>query len=360
MLCSHHPVADRNLRVRGFTLVELLVVIAIIGILVALLLPAIQAAREAARRMSCQNNLKNLALAALNFENQVGGLPPATQATKTSGQGERLVLYRGNQFSWIGHVLPQLEEQALFDQFDFSGTKNVFQQDTNLRSGERQPGSLICPTDAALGRMYESQFTFGRRFGKGNYVAYVSPEHAVCMRVFRGALNNEPQSLARFTDGTSQTLMLSEVRTREDETDQRGAWALAWNATSLLSYDMHHNSTAELLGCTTTSPANLQYIPVPPASVATDPQTPNSITATNDDKLRVCAEPNIAQIEQMPCSVEPNSTFITAAPRSLHMGGVNAAHVDGSVFFLGDDVDIYLMARMIAISDAQGNVEGIR
>jgi prepilin-type N-terminal cleavage/methylation domain-containing protein len=359
MLCSHRPAAVRSSSARGFTLVELLVVIAIIGILVALLLPAIQAAREAARRMSCQNNLKNLALAALNYENQVGGLPPATQATKTAGQGERLVLYKGRQFSWIGQVLPQLEEQPLFDQFDFSGTNNVTSA-VNARAFEQQPGPLLCPTDAAYGRMYRSQFTFDRPFGKGNYVAYVSPEHAVCMRVFRGALNNEPQPLARFTDGTSQTLMLSEVRTRQEETDQRGAWALAWNATSLIAYDMHHNSTTELLGCTTTSPPNLQYIPVPPTQVNTDPQSPNSISATNDDKLRVCNEPNVAQIEQMPCSVEPNLTFITAAPRSLHVGGVNAAHVDGSVFFLGDDVDIYLMARMIAIGDAQGNVEGIR
>ncbi len=334
--------------------------IAIIGILVALLLPAIQAAREAARRLSCQNNLKNLALAALTFENQVGGLPPATQATKLPNQGERLVIYRGAQFSWIGQVLPQLEEQALYDQFDFSGTKTVFQQSLAISPGQHQPATLLCPSDGALGRQYQSQFTFNHRFGKGNYVAYVSPEHVVCMRVFRGALNNEPQSLARFTDGTSQTLMLAEIRTRDHENDQRGAWALAWNAASLISYDMHHDSTAERLGCTTTSPPNLQYVPLPPSSAATDPQSPNSISATNDDKLRVCPEPNVAQIEKMPCSVEPNATFITAAPRSLHVGGVNAAHVDGSVFFLGDEVDIYLMARMISINDAQGNTEGRR
>jgi hypothetical protein len=188
----------------------------------------------------------------------------------------------------------------------------------------------------------------------------VSPEHIVCMRVFRGALNNEPQPIARFTDGTSHTLMLSEVRTRADVLDQRGAWALAWTAASLLSYDMHNNSTTEQLGCTPTSPPNLQYVPLPPSVVSTDPQTPNSISATNDDKLRICPEPNVAQLELMPCSVEPNTTFLTAAPRSLHMGGVNAAHADASVFFLGDDVDIYLMARMVSINDAQGNVEGVR
>jgi prepilin-type N-terminal cleavage/methylation domain-containing protein len=155
---SQHALLGRG----GFTLVELLVVIAIIGILVALLLPAIQAAREAARRMSCQNNLKNLALAALNFENQVGGLPPATQATKIPGQGERLVLYKGSQFSWIGQILPQMEEQALFDQFDFTSNKTIFQQDLNNNPGQNQPAPLLCPSDGAQGRLYESQFTFGR------------------------------------------------------------------------------------------------------------------------------------------------------------------------------------------------------
>ena len=97
----------------GFTLVELLVVIAIIGILVALLLPAIQAAREAARRISCQNNLKNLALAVLNYENQHKALPPATDAKQVSGQRT----HRGEGVSWIVRILPQIEEQSLADQF---------------------------------------------------------------------------------------------------------------------------------------------------------------------------------------------------------------------------------------------------
>src|SRR4051794_40555098 len=74
------PRLSESIASRGFTLVELLVVIAIIGILVALLLPAIQAAREAARRMACQNNIHNLALAVLNFENQRRELPAAALA----------------------------------------------------------------------------------------------------------------------------------------------------------------------------------------------------------------------------------------------------------------------------------------
>ena len=102
----------------GFTLVELLVVIAIIGILVALLLPAIQAAREAARRSSCTNNLKNLGLAVLNHHDAMKHFPVsmglATVDTVPAGTTQPSV-------GWTVNVLPQLEEQALFDQFKRGG-----------------------------------------------------------------------------------------------------------------------------------------------------------------------------------------------------------------------------------------------
>src|SRR5256714_2506518 len=87
---------NASLRTRGFTLVELLVVIAIIGILVALLLPAIQAAREAARRMSCSNNLHNIALAVLNFENAKKRLPYSISYKPEE--------YETQDTNWIGQI----------------------------------------------------------------------------------------------------------------------------------------------------------------------------------------------------------------------------------------------------------------
>src|SRR6187431_1038873 len=90
---------------RGFTLVELLVVIAIIGILVALLLPAVQAAREAARRAKCQNNMKNIALAVLNYESSKKRLPPGFVSQPASAE----------TWGWAVFSLPNLEEQALYD-----------------------------------------------------------------------------------------------------------------------------------------------------------------------------------------------------------------------------------------------------
>lgn len=92
----------------GFTLVELLVVIAIIGILIALLLPAVQAAREAARRTQCTNNLKQIGLALLNYENVFGSLPPGGLATESGGYGH----------SWWMRVLPVIEQQNLYGTFN--------------------------------------------------------------------------------------------------------------------------------------------------------------------------------------------------------------------------------------------------
>jgi type II secretory pathway pseudopilin PulG len=164
-------------------LVELLVVIAIIGILVALLLPAIQAAREAARRISCQNNIKNLALAILTYENQKKALPPAAPASTAPLSSEIVDLNQLEQkASWMVHILPQVEEQALYDRFDLG--KTIFQYASGTWPGGVQIPILLCPSDSAQNRFYAYS---GFSFGKGNYAAYVSPEHVVRMRVYPGA-----------------------------------------------------------------------------------------------------------------------------------------------------------------------------
>ena len=100
----------------GFTLVELLVVIAIIGILVALLLPAVQAVREAARRMSCVNNLSQLGLAIQNYEMAFRTYPPGTIDEKGPIQN----VPQGYHHNWLSQILPFIEEQNTFNHIDFS------------------------------------------------------------------------------------------------------------------------------------------------------------------------------------------------------------------------------------------------
>src|SRR5688572_25384501 len=115
----------------AFTLVELLVVIAIIGVLVALLLPAVQAAREAARRMQCSNNLKQLALALHNYEGTYKTFPPAG--------------IDSNQMSWVVMLLPFIEQQPLFGNFNFTqGSWNAFNRIAVVQGVKIQ--GLRCPS----------------------------------------------------------------------------------------------------------------------------------------------------------------------------------------------------------------------
>jgi prepilin-type N-terminal cleavage/methylation domain-containing protein len=337
---------------RGFTLVELLVVIAIIGVLVSLLLPAVQAAREAARRIQCQNNLHNLALAVANYESARGALPPSSQMNKAPGlrnnSSKSLLMFSGQQLSWIVQILPQIELQSLYEQFDLDET--AFNQNVNTRPEEQQPGVLLCPSDEASGRFYEStRYSQGRRFAKANYAAYGSPEHINCTIVWPGALIHEPQPLKRVTDGTTHTIMLAEVRTRSEPTDQRGAWVLAWPGATVLGMDMHGSGLQNPTGNVCEQAGDYPYIPSP--ALARGSLPPNSPPgAENADELRECENPGEADLLGMPCLVRSNLSN-SAAPRSSHTGGVNAANVDGSVRFLRDDIDPLLMGVLICAND---------
>jgi prepilin-type N-terminal cleavage/methylation domain-containing protein len=138
-------------RRRGFTLVELLVVIAIIGILVALLLPAIQAAREAARRTQCANHFKQVGLATQNYESAKKEFPTGCRLWKAnscskpkdaSGGG-----YRG--WGWGTYILPYMEESGVYDLYDFNSVPNdAPSPGTNFKVGARFIENYLCPSES--------------------------------------------------------------------------------------------------------------------------------------------------------------------------------------------------------------------
>ena len=136
---------------KGFTLVELLVVIAIIGILIALLLPAVQAAREAARRMQCSNNIKQLGLAIMNYEDSLGNLPPGAQWLPFNADGSTWQVYH---CSMLVHILPYMEEQMVWEYFDFT-VDNTDSQINQIEGPGGKPlasteiPAFVCPSDTA-------------------------------------------------------------------------------------------------------------------------------------------------------------------------------------------------------------------
>jgi prepilin-type N-terminal cleavage/methylation domain-containing protein len=194
-MCNY-PTTDAR---RGFTLIELLVVIAIIGVLIALLLPAVQAAREAARRAECGNNLRQLGLAAHHHHDVRGRLPPGMGFTPVADSG-----VWGHHFF---HLLPYLEQDNLYQRARGptplpSGTITMYFPGNNDVYSQRVP-ALVCPSDPSVGSSGVVAVN-GTSWGASCYAAN--------SQVF-APIPNDPQGqsrLADITDGASNTILYAE------------------------------------------------------------------------------------------------------------------------------------------------------
>ncbi len=249
------------MRRRGFTLIELLVVIAIIGVLIALLLPAVQAAREAARRAQCTNNLKQLGIALHNYHDQQGSFPVGGLATGGCCNNPNLT-------TWALSILPQMENGPLFNAYNFDLAN---EQQENFTVIQAQLATHICPSDPyskGLERPASGRGS-GIMYAKSSYRAISGSTHGrhgdaffdnsnVGGRIrrpasdprgvdaaWRGVLHVvghttdlQPETMASILDGTSNTGMVSEYATKTIR--RRGTfWAYtytSYNQSSTMPY----------------------------------------------------------------------------------------------------------------------------
>lgn len=198
----------------AFTLVELLVVIAIIGILVALLLPAIQAAREAARRTQCTNNLKQMALAMHGYSDSHGRM---CMGNSFFGPGGHPRYDADRSYGWPAFLLPYLEQRALYDQIDFNVSPYVSEQadnyynqygpssnTTNKLVCESMPSVFVCPSATRMGK--ETEY---KDYAINGGQEWCCPERS---RTTGIAHCNSGYRLGDVTDGTANTFMFLEQR----------------------------------------------------------------------------------------------------------------------------------------------------
>ncbi|MEM7313252.1 MAG: DUF1559 domain-containing protein [Planctomycetota bacterium] len=304
-------------RTLGFTLVELLVVIAIIGILVALLLPAVQTAREAARRTHCMNNVRQVALACLNHESATRRFPVGTSSTES-----RDVLH-----TWASYILPYVEEANSFNEIDFSVpswyplvTGNPpFTDEANPDWVSRQFSFYLCPSGIGPG-VHEDTARF---FAHGNYVANAGYVHGWRQITFdrerdrenpppnRGPFEksftqkNRGIGLRKIKDGMTKTAMIGEIR-QFPGNDGRGLLYLSSG-----TFYSH-------------------FYP------------PNAI---GDDNNEFCTTPE--RSAPFTCSRRGvNDRVGRQTARSRHPGVVAIAMCDASVQFVANDVDMNAWAAM--------------
>ncbi len=207
----------------GFTLVELLVVIAIIGILIALLLPAVQAAREAARRSQCANNFKQVGLAFHNFESAFRRFPAGVEMTPGTNNtcSSRPMGLRRIGFGWGTFILPYLESRTIYNQFDLK--KEPFHAGSNFQIMANDISSYLCPSDPADKRLVMVSYSNnnGPREdddgGRTNMAGVADSVGWLCNDGFPkldadGVLFNYSKVKAKdIVDGLSKTIVVGEI-----------------------------------------------------------------------------------------------------------------------------------------------------
>jgi prepilin-type N-terminal cleavage/methylation domain-containing protein/prepilin-type processing-associated H-X9-DG protein len=314
------------MRRRAFTLIELLVVIAIIAILIGLLLPAVQKVREAAWRTKCSSNIRQTILAALNYESQIGNIPPGV------GPWPKLSPMPCGRASVQAVILPYVEQAAKWDQFKLD--YDVHCDAINVPAQTQDMPIYLCPSDYSEKRYFQA--------GRSNYFANIGgtadtrSNVPAVVGVFNytedASLPNRPIKskvrMADLIDGASNTAMFAEVK--------RGT--LAWNDTGANQTSMvitaltSDTDRALCTGCNSAGGTTIRYIghqyyrDLPATYAYSHTMTPNQGGHAFPPAFN-----------QFDCG---DGSFYKAhkAARSYHSGGVNVGFCDGNVRFVSDTI----------------------
>jgi prepilin-type N-terminal cleavage/methylation domain-containing protein/prepilin-type processing-associated H-X9-DG protein len=340
------PFLRRSAR-QGFTLIELLVVIAIIAVLIALLLPAVQAAREAARRSQCTNNLKQIALATLNYESAYGSYPMGWQGSVLSA----------NQFPGLGacqssnpvghtmfvYILPFMEGSTNYNSWNIVFPYNFVQ---NATGSATKTNSYVCPSESPSAPDPSGDFTIAQ----GSYAGVQGTQEQNIWNwngtgQFTSTCSQGPgdgifapyycQKISNLTDGTSNTLMYGEMSRFINEPPGSN---FMFNLTAGFWPGPQWSAAAS------TWPNDIRI-----TGAASTVAKPNAPPDTAGIMFAACVSPgcgvtspadwgNLSSTPKGPCFTCTNWGEI--AFRSLHSGGVNFAKGDGSVSFIKNSINL--------------------
>ncbi len=316
---------------RGFTLIELLVVIAIIGVLVGLLLPAVQQAREAARRVHCVNNLKQLGLAILHYESSHGALPPTS-----------IVVRRRDGSLWtsgwcsFARVLPYLEQGGRYAALNMEVPYGDL---ANITATGQLIDVFLCPSEPR--REPYPHPTFGDiggvnyGFSMGDWFVWAGPDGGPRTRSAFGV--GLARTWAEFTDGASQTLFMSEVKNYQPYVRDCGSLANIKDPANVPPPNSDPRAIApeyEGSACTFLLNAHSQWAEMAVHHIGmTTAFPPNRKTPGGPG----FSFPDVDLVSQRERIGGP--TFAAVTSRSHHPGGVNALRGDGGVKFVKSTID---------------------
>ena len=343
----------------GFTLVELLVVIAIIGILVALLLPAVQAAREAARRSQCSNGMKQLGIALHNFASARQKLPSGGERTDWTGNYQNAYLTpvsgQADKYatdfdvhSTFTQLLPYMEETAISDLFDLDFPYNHTAHPQNQQAAKGTVTSFLCPSNSLRqedpngygGIDYMPTVYTDIDPTTGQRVASTPGASGSAGQRIDGALALQSVSISKISDGTSKTIAVAEDAGRNFETIEPLTKS-KYNDILAIADDAKTPSGFRALN-RWAEPDTGNGVSGPPATA------PGAGSVVINNNATPTGGPDTCKWSTNNCG--PNDEIF-----SFHPGGAMSVFADGSVHFLNDNISPIAMRALVGRSEGDPN-----